>query len=373
MSNSDKKIVILRPKLPSPPSPSTPIQNRFISLTPHPPTYSPIPRPTYSVLERLQGMPPSQNHYKRSPTPVSPSTNKIEFHTNPNIQAIKILKPIEEQKLNQSFSTLLDHLFPKGEFFYKNDFQTIQYYKAILLDSQPVQIRHTYSKVNPEEIEFSKVKIIKVLSLEDWKNRPFTNRTLSSYPTYPAYNYYDYIETWDNAFLLKAHFHTWFFHFAEEFSLSYPRWFVKWYKCMGQIPEAFPQKVLAGYIQYKSLFAQEGVPPFEYTLQFCAIFKLPWIISFTYKKKKAEGVSPPLLIRQFSSKWWKQLEEKQAEKEAVNKYYNRFNQESPSTSKPTSSTNLSKTNTEIAKRIQECKNDEDFSKNVKSDQDLSNT
>nr|GEV36346.1 reverse transcriptase domain, zinc finger, CCHC-type, aspartic peptidase domain protein [Tanacetum cinerariifolium] len=131
---------------------------------------------------------------------------------------------------------------------------------------------------------------------------------------------------------------------------------------MGQIPKAFPSKVLAGYTQYKSLFTQEGVPPFEYTLQFCAIFKLPWIISFTHKKKEAEGVSPPLLIRQFSSKWWKQLKESQADKEAVNKYYNSFIQESSSTSKATSSSNLSNINIEIAKRIQECKNDEDFAR-----------
>nr|GFA09081.1 enzymatic polyprotein [Tanacetum cinerariifolium] len=362
MSNSDKRLVIPRPKLPSPPSPLTPTQNRFISLTPHPPTYSSIPRPTYSMLARLQGMPSSPNPYNRPSTSVSPSHFKVEFHVNPTVQVIKILEPIEEQKLNQSFSTLLDHLFPKGENFCKNDFQNRQYYEAILLDSQSVQIRHTYSKSKPEEIEYSKVKIIKVLSLEEWKNRPFTNRTLSSYPTYPAYNYYDYMEAWDKAFLLKAHFHTWFFHFAKEFSLTYPRWFVKWYKSMGQLPEAFPPKVIEGYIQYKNLFTQEGVPPFEYTLQFCAIFKLPWILSFTHKKKEAKGVSPPLLIRQFSSKWWKQLEEKQADKEAVNKYYNSFNQESPSTPKSISSSSLSKPNLEIAKRIQECKNDEDFAR-----------
>nr|GFC37016.1 reverse transcriptase domain, zinc finger, CCHC-type, aspartic peptidase domain protein [Tanacetum cinerariifolium] len=88
----------------------------------------------------------------------------------------------------------------------------------------------------------------------------------------------------------------------------------------------------------------------------------PWILSFTHKKKEAEGVSPPLLIRLFSSKWWKQLEEKEADKEAVNKYYNSFNQESPSTPRSTSSPRLSKPNLEIAKRIQECKNDEDFAR-----------
>ncbi|GJX00752.1 hypothetical protein Tco_1356600 [Tanacetum coccineum] len=131
---------------------------------------------------------------------------------------------------------------------------------------------------------------------------------------------------------------------------------------MGQIPEAFPSKVLAGYIQYKKMFTQEGVPPFEYTLQFSAIFKLPWILSFTHKKQEAEGTSPPLLIRQFSAKWWKQINESQADKEAVIKYYNSLIQESPSTSTSRFTPKLSKTNIEIAKKIEECQNDEDFAR-----------
>nr|GEY89219.1 aminotransferase-like mobile domain-containing protein [Tanacetum cinerariifolium] len=85
---------------------------------------------------------------------------------------------------------------------------------------------------------------------------------------------------------------------------------------MGTIPETFPPKVLAGYNQYKILFKQENIPPFEYALQFSAIFKLPWILSWTHKKQEAEGSSPPLLLRQFSAKWWKQITENQADKEA---------------------------------------------------------
>ncbi|GKB96644.1 hypothetical protein Tco_0982781 [Tanacetum coccineum] len=368
---SDKKIILPKqilpspfvlPRLPSPPSPINQTQNRFIPLTPYPPTTSPITRPTYSVLAKLQGMPPTPNPYNRSSTTTSPSTNKTEFQVNPNIQVIKILEPIEEQKLNQGFSILLDYLFPKEANFYKNDFQTRQYYEAILLDSHSVQIRHNYNKNEPEKIDFSKVKIIKVISLKEWGNRPFINRTLSCYPEYPAYNYYDYMEAWDKAFLLKAHFHTWFFHFAEDFSLDYPKWFVKWFKSMGQIPEIFPTKVLEGYTQYKNMFIQNGVPLFEYTLQFLAIFKLPWILSFTHKKKEAEGNSPPLLIRQFSVKWWKQINENQVDKEAVIKYYNNLIQESPSTSttRTNSDSKLSKSNIEIAKKIKECENDEDF-------------
>ncbi|GKA90306.1 hypothetical protein Tco_0812176 [Tanacetum coccineum] len=369
--NSDKKIVLPKPRLPSPfilprlpppPSPINQTQNRFIPLTPYPPTTSLITRPTYYVLAKLQGMPPSPNPYNRSPT--TASSSNTEFHVNPNTQVIKILEPIEEQKLNQGFSILLDYLFLKEANFYKNDFQTRQYYEAILLDSHSVQIRHNYSKTEPEKIEFSKVKIIKVISLKEWGNRPFINRTLSCYPEYPAYNYYDYMEAWDKTFLLKAHFHTWFFHFAEDFSLDYPKWFMKWFKSMGQIPEIFPIKVLEGYTQYKNMFIQDGVPLFEYTLQFSAIFKLPWILSFTHKKKKAEGNSPPLLIRQFSVKWWKQINENQADKEAVIKYYNSLIQESPwtLTTRTNSDSKLSKSNSEIAKNITECENDEDFAR-----------
>ncbi|GJW17833.1 hypothetical protein Tco_0025269 [Tanacetum coccineum] len=365
--SSDKKIVLPKPRLPTPfvprlPSPPSPInqtQNRFISLSPYPPTTSPITRPTYSVLARLQGIPPSPNPYHRSPTTASSSTNKTEFHVNPNTQVIKILESIEEQKLNQGFSVLLDYLFPKEANFYKNDFQTRQYYEAILLDSGSVQICHNYSKTEPEKIEFSKVKIIKVISLKEWGNRFFTNRTLSCYPDYPAYNYHDYMEAWDKTFLLKAHF-----HFAGKFSLDYQKWFVKWFKSIGQIPKSFPTKVLEGYNQYKNMFLQEGVPSFEYTLQFLAIFKLPWILSFTHKKKEAEGTSPPLLIRQFSVKWWKQINEDQANKEAVIKYYNSLIQESPSTStiKTNSVSNLSKSNRELAQNVNDCENDEDFAR-----------
>ncbi|GJR33264.1 hypothetical protein Tco_1109496 [Tanacetum coccineum] len=321
------------PRLPSPSLPTNYSQNKFIPLTPYPPTptTSPITRPTYSVLAKLQGLPPSPNPYNRSPSTASSSSNKTEFHINPNTQVIKILETIEEQKLNQGRS---------------------------------VQIRHNYNENKPEEIGFSKVKIIKVITLEEWGSRPCIYKTLSCYPDYPAYNYYDYMEAWDKAFLLKAHFHTWFFHFAEEFSLNYPKWFVKWFKSMGQIPESFPIKVLEGYNQYKNMFLQEGVPSFEYTLQFSAIFKLPWILSFTHKKKEAEGTSPPLLIRQFSVKWWKQIKEDQANKEAVTKYYNSLTQETPSTSiiRPNSVSKLSKSNKELAQKIKDCDDDEEFAR-----------
>ncbi|GJY79214.1 hypothetical protein Tco_0485015, partial [Tanacetum coccineum] len=178
--SSDKKIVLPKPRLPTPftpkmPSPPSPIaqtQNRFIHLTPYPPTTSPITRPTYSALAHMQGISQDLN---RLPTPISPiniprspSINP-EFQVNPNKQVIKILEPIEEQKLNQSFNTN----------FYTNDYQTREYYEAVLVDSKSIQVRHNYNREDPTKIDFSKVKIFKVLSPEDWNNRPCKVTTVS--------------------------------------------------------------------------------------------------------------------------------------------------------------------------------------------------
>ncbi|GKC55098.1 hypothetical protein Tco_1077843 [Tanacetum coccineum] len=310
-------------------------------------------------------MPPTISPYNRSPTsvssssrPKSPSINiEVQFHTNQHKQTIKILEPFEEQKLNQGFPVLLEYLWPKNTNFYTNDFQTREYYEMILIDTQSIQVKHNFDPNDPKVIKFSKVKINKILSPEDWGNRAFTIKVLSKFPEWPGYTYHDYVEAWNKAFLLRAFSHTWFFHFSEDFSLEYPKWFIKWFQYFGIIPETFPPKILAGYEHFKELFKQEEAPMFEYTLQFAAVFKLPWIMSFTHKKQERQGNFPPLLMRQFSVKWWKQIEDKQASKEAVIKYYNDITTESPS---PSCSTEpmIKDNSNDIARRIRDCKEED---------------
>ncbi|GKA25779.1 hypothetical protein Tco_0711888 [Tanacetum coccineum] len=215
--NPDKRIVIPRPILPSSSSssPRTPTQNRFAPLIP---TYSSITRPRnrppYSPLAHLQEMPssPSINPYNRSPTsvsspirPKSPSINtEVQFHTNHHKQTIKILEPFEEQKLNQGFPVLLEYLWPKNTNFYTNDFQTREYYEMILIDTGSIQVKHNFDPNDSKVIKFSKVKINKILSPEDWGNRAFTIKVLSKFPEWPGYTYHDYIEAWNKAFLLRV-------------------------------------------------------------------------------------------------------------------------------------------------------------------------
>ncbi|GKA97504.1 hypothetical protein Tco_0825398 [Tanacetum coccineum] len=103
---------------------------------------------------------------------------------------------------------------------------------------------------------------------------------------------------------------------------------------------------------------QDGIPSFEYTLQFSATFKLPWILSFTHKKKEAEGTSPPLLIRQFSAKWWKVIKESQADKLAVARYHKSLMPRTTSVSPSSSASGSTMTNKEIAQRIKDYSNNE---------------
>ncbi|GKD03008.1 hypothetical protein Tco_1177982 [Tanacetum coccineum] len=94
------------------------------------------------------------------------------------------------------------------------------------------------------------------------------------------------------------------------------------------------------------------------TLQFSATFKLPWILSFTHKKKEAESTSPPLLIRQFSAKWWKVIKESQADKSAVDRYHKSLMPRTTSVSPSSSASRSSMTNKEIAQRIKDNSNNE---------------
>ncbi|GKE86851.1 hypothetical protein Tco_1560593, partial [Tanacetum coccineum] len=119
----------------------------------------------------------------------------------------------------------------------------------------------------------------------------------------------------------------------------------------------FPPNILAGYEHFKELFKQEEAPMFAYTLQFAAVFKLPWIMSFTHKKQERQGSFPPLLMRQFSVKWWKQIEDKQASKEAVIRYYNDITTGSPSPSR-SKEPMIEDNSNDIARRIRDCKEED---------------
>ena len=179
------------------------------------------------------------------------------------------------KKFNKAFFTLIDFLYPKGSHFYTDDYKNREYYQSILIDTESVIIKHNFNKGDSSKIAFSQVKIFKVLTLEYWNSKPYISKTLSNFPSYPQFNYYNYQEAWEKTFLLRNYDHSWFFQFDDQFSNIYPKWFVKWFKYMGIRPEAFPKEISEAFSRFTNYFQLNGVPIFEYVLQFMSLFRIP--------------------------------------------------------------------------------------------------
>ncbi|KAD3069263.1 hypothetical protein E3N88_37143 [Mikania micrantha] len=339
MSKDSKNKKIVLTNQPSSSSSSSlgtplPINNRFAPISPFSsrprsliPIVTPNPisfRPPYSSVIQTRILPPSITNISKTPiknsNPSSSSDSSL-YSINPNSKVVKILEPIEEEKVQHSFLTLIDFLYPRNCHFYDNEYKTIEYYQPILVDTGSVDIQHILNSQNPSKIDYSKIKIRKVITLEEWKSKPFVQKTLSNFHSYPQYNDYDYQEAWEKALLFRNFNHSWFIYYDDQFSNNYPRWFIKWFKYMGIIPDAFPKEISIAYNKFIDYFKQDGTPDFEYTLQFMTIFRIPWIFSWTYHYQVQQNISPPLLLRHYRSKWWNKFSIAKANVSSVQNYY----------------------------------------------------
>ena len=253
---------------------------------------------------------------------------------------------------------MIDFIYPKGSHFYVDDYKNREYYQCILIDTESVEISHNCNKDDPK-IAFSQVKILKVLTLEEWGSKPYISKVLSNFPSYPQYNYYDYQEAWEKTFLIRNYDHSWFFQFDNQFSNTYPKWFIHWFRFMGIRPEAFPKEEISeAFSRFTTYFQQDGVPIFEYALQFMSLFRIPWISSWTYifVDENPSTNSPPLLKRQYRFKWWNKFIIQKANVQAVDNYYKQLttNYQDP----PIQDSRLE--DQEYIKRIQACTTQEEI-------------
>ncbi|KAD4585860.1 hypothetical protein E3N88_23461 [Mikania micrantha] len=172
MSKDSKKIVLSKSKSSLSASSSSnsplPIYNSFTPLSPFPrlrPS-SPTPissRPPYSSIVQTTRMLPQSIIRPNTPSVSTSTTDSSLYIINPNHKIIKILEPIEEEKVSQSFLTLIDYLYPRNCHFFDSDKKNIDYYQAILVDTESVVIQHILNSQNPSKIDYSKIKIKKVI------------------------------------------------------------------------------------------------------------------------------------------------------------------------------------------------------------------
>ena len=122
----------------------------------------------------------------------------------------------------------LQNFFQKYKFFISNDIsKTRRFYEFILVDMESIQVSHIK---NPEgtDIAYSKCKILKIISENDWEQSPLTHKLFSQNFVPQTFDYIDYKEAWFNNFYVRPSSHSWFFNWGEKTQTSFPNWFQEW-------------------------------------------------------------------------------------------------------------------------------------------------
>jgi hypothetical protein len=151
-----------------------------------------------------------------------------------------------------------------------------------------------------------------------WKIKPFKDHP-------EGYSYYDYIDAWYKILLYQFDdmSHSWFIQFHKDYQFVKQEcqpimWFLKWWSKHGSQAEIIPdtlwnttiptkpdhpqlsthtlkQALLQFIKMYKCSEYNSRFPPI---LLFCAKYKIPWIVKWSYQ------IKDHTLIRNFAVKWW---------------------------------------------------------------------
>ena len=98
----------------------------------------------------------------------------------------------------------------------------------ILVDTESIQVSHVK---NPKgtDITYSKCKIFKIISENDWEQSPFTHKRFFEKFFPQTFDYTDYKNTWFNTFFVRPSSHSWFFNWGEKSQKHFPNWFQEWW------------------------------------------------------------------------------------------------------------------------------------------------
>ncbi|KAL2503948.1 Uncharacterized protein Adt_19569 [Abeliophyllum distichum] len=133
-----------------------------------------------------------------------------------------------------------------NEFYFipQNLFQSRMWYKSILKVTKSAIISHTPNKRNTHWIDFSKIKILKVVSLSDWNQEPWEPKVFSLKNGQKSqFSYQDYMKAWYNVLYFRPSSHSWFILFDQNCPKIYPKWFQSWWIYFGAGEEILTSRV----------------------------------------------------------------------------------------------------------------------------------
>lgn len=211
--------------------------------------------------------------------------------------------------------TIIQKLFPPNfQYILDSLLKTREFYEFILVDFDSAEITHTPSKNNASKIAFSKLKIFKVISLSEWNQSIYIEKTFSEPYNPPKYNYVDYQKAWFYVLFLQPNNHLWFMHFVSNIQ-EFPTWFFEWWMYFSPILEICSELVQQGFELFKTILKSPQSPRL---LVFVMAFRIPWIICWDYcLQQRFPNPFPLSLVRCIKVKWWTTIDNNQANSQAV--------------------------------------------------------
>ena len=275
------------------------IQNKFDLLNEFPTMSKPSSSKSPSTFVQTIKSPPSM------------------YFNKPVSQTIITLEPEFGDAQNTNFPTILKKVFPPDcPFISNHPLKDRKFFEHILIDSNSVEINHCFDPQDSRKINYSKLKILKVLTPSDWNQNIYTPKYFSHPGTIKSYNYLDYQKAWFNVFFIRAFSHSWFIQFSKQATEPFPLWFEEWWSYFGLVTNILPPPILEGFNLFSKKFSCNNK-----LLSFSSKFGVPWILAWTFQINNQEN-HIPLLVRQFRVKWWDTFNVSQANSEAISKFLN---------------------------------------------------
>ena len=263
-----------------------------------------------STRDLLECSPPSHKDTIGPKTPVKDSPKRgtpyYRYFTKPYPKQEIYLTP-ELNAINQTqIEPYIKRLFPTNLQWFSDDLKKdLEFYEFILVNSGSVAIYHTISE-DKTCISFSRCKILKVLTADDWVNqsdlKPFTIPNQDP----QGYSYTDYKNAWAYTFLLRPFSHSWFFFFDRGCNDNLPIWFYHWWFHFGTTTDIYPDQIRPAFEYYMNHSPDKL---FTRPLRFHRDTTLAWILCWAYETIQTLPKPFPLtLCRRFKIRWWEKFD-----------------------------------------------------------------
>ncbi|WZZ52828.1 hypothetical protein YC2023_052935 [Brassica napus] len=238
----------------------------------------------------------SSNSGQTSSKSVTP-TQKYDYYTKPYYQHIHTThfpKPITLKELQN----YINRVFYETSLWTTDNVTKNQtFYEYILVDSMSASIVHHENQNNPDQIDYSTCKIIRVASYRDLG---FTNLHTQNPSIPPAFTYPD-IPTQ----ITKTPFST---HSSVDHSPIH-------------VDQIYREPILKTSLPYYQKQTPQPSIPILSKIAFHIDMGIPWICSWHFHLTQLQPDMPMSLVKQFRVKWWDKYDQERCSITSMQKFF----------------------------------------------------